>query len=95
MIVQRLTFLAKSGRRMEAAELASAERERTGSTHRIYRSYLGPRNTIAVEFEFEDLEEMEAFWSEWYATPESSAFLEKWNDLLEASGTSEIWTLVE
>jgi hypothetical protein len=95
MIVQRLTFQVKGGRRLEAAKLASAERERTGGTHRIYLSYLGRYDTIATEFEFEDLEAMETFWSEWFATPESAVFLKKWNDLLEAPRTNEVWTLVE
>ena len=95
MIVQRLTWLAKRGHVMEAVKLAVAERERTGSTHRIYESYFGPHNTIAVEFEFEDFEELETFWSEWSATSESAAFMEKWRDLLEPGGTDEIWTLVE
>lgn len=95
MIVQRLTFRARRGRLNEAAELARAERERTGGTHRIYLGYLGPRSDLAVEFEFEGLGEMEAFWSEWSATPESAAFMEKWDELLESYGTNEIWTVVE
>ena len=56
---------------------------------------IGPRNDIAMEFEFAGLGEMEAFWSEWFATPESAAFMEKWNDLLEAHRNNEIWTVVE
>jgi hypothetical protein len=95
MIVQRLTWLAKRGRVTEAVNLASAERERTGGTHRIYRDRVGPFNTIVMEFEFEDFEEMETFWSEWFATSEADAFVKKWNDLLEAGGHEEIWTLVE
>jgi len=95
MIVQRMIVLAKAGRRMDVEKLASAERERIGGTHRIYRNRFGPHNTIAMEFEFEDLEEMETFWSEWLATSESDAFLKKWFDLLEADGTDEVWTLVE
>ena len=80
---------------MAAAELVRAERERTGGTHRIYLSYLGRYDTIAMDFEFEGLAEMEAFWSEWFATPESAAFLKKWNDLLAADRTNEVWILVE
>ena len=95
MIVQRLTFRAKSGQRAAAAELARAERERVGGTHRIYLSYLGRYDTIAMDFDFEDLAEMEAFWSEWFDTPESAAFLKEWNGLLEADRTNEIWTLIE
>lgn len=95
MIVQRLTFRARGGQRTAAAELAKAERERLGGTHRIYLSYLGRYDTIAMEFDFEDLAGMEAFWSEWFATPESATFLEEWNELLEADRTNEVWTLVE
>jgi hypothetical protein len=95
MIVQRLTFQIKGGQRTEVAGLLKAERERTGGTHRIYLSYLGRYDTIAMEFEFEDLAAMETFWSEWFDTSESAAFMEKWNDLLEAPRTNEVWTLVE
>jgi hypothetical protein len=95
MIVQRLTFTARSGRRMEAAELARAERERIGGTHRIYLGDIGPRNDIAMEFEFAGLGEMEACWSDWFATPESATFMKKWDELLEAHRTNEIWTVVE
>jgi hypothetical protein len=95
MIVQRLTWQVKIGQRAAAAELARAERERVGGTHRIYRGYLGSFDTVAMEFEFEGFDEMETFWSEWFATPESAAFLEKWHDLLEARTTNEVWTLVE
>ena len=95
MIVRRMTWLAKRGRVTEVVKLASAERERTGSTHRIYRNRVGPFSTIVMEFEFEDFEEMETSWTEWSATSESAAFLKKWNDLLEAGGHGEIWTLVE
>ena len=95
MIVQRFNYTAKSGRRMEAVELVRAEMERLGGTHRIYLGEIGPRNDIAVELEFEGLGEMEAFWSEWFATPESAAFMKKWDDLLEAHRTNEIWILVE
>jgi hypothetical protein len=83
------------GRWREAANLARAERERTGRPRRIYLNNIGPLNTIAMEFEFEDFKEMETFWSEWTATSESEAFLEKWYDLLEADGHDEVWTLVE
>ena len=95
MIVQRMIVRTKAGRRMEVSELARAERERIGSTHRIYRDNVGPHNTIAFEFEFKDWDEMDTFWAEWLATPEADVFLEKWFDLIEAEGSDEIWTLVE
>lgn len=95
MIVQRCTFQVKGRQRRAAAELARAERERIGATFRIYLSYLGRYDTIVTEYEFEDLGAMETFWSEWFADPESAAFLEKWNNLLEAPRTNEVWIPVE
>ena len=79
----------------EVVALAKAERERMDGTWRIYVSDIGPHDTIAFEFEFENLEAYERGWSEWAATPEAAAFMEKWNDLVKPGGATEIWTLVE
>jgi len=90
-----LTWPVKVARLGEAIELARAERERTGGTHRIYRSYLGTSETIAMESEFDSLKEMEGFWAACFPTPEAGAFLEKWHNLIAASATNEVWTLME
>jgi hypothetical protein len=95
MIVNRRTNIVKTGRLEEAAALAKAERERLDGQWRIYVSNIGPYDTIAHEFWFESLQEYETSWSEWFATPEADAFLEKWNDLIEPGGANEIWNLVE
>jgi subtilisin-like proprotein convertase family protein len=79
----------------EVVALVKAERERQNGTWRIYVSDIGPHDTIAFEFELENLEEYERGWSEWRATPEAAAFMEKWNDLVKPGGATEIWTLVE
>ena len=79
----------------EAIALVIAERERTGTTLRIYGPSIGPFDVIAFEWEFENLEEYERLWAEWAATPEAAAFMEKWNEVTKPGGAHEIWTLVE
>ena len=95
MIVNRRTNIVKTGRMDELLALVTAERERGDGTFRIYVSNIGPYDTVAFEFEFESLVEYETFWSEWSATPEGGAFMEKWNDLVKPGGANEIWNLVE
>jgi len=79
----------------EVVALLVADRERTGNTFRLYTSDIGPFDVVAIEIEFESLEEYEKGWAEWRARPEVAAFMEKWYDLTESGGNNEIWTLVE
>ena len=95
MIVHRQTNIVKIGRMEEVIALVKAERERQNGTWRIYVSDIGPRDTIAFEFEFENLQDYEKGWSEWLATPEAGAFMDKWDDLVEPGGADEIWNMVE
>jgi len=95
MLVNRRTFVVKRGRLEEAVALFMAEGERIGITGRIYVPETGSFDTIAMEREFESLEEYERLWSEYFASPEAAQFQEKWYDLTETGGTNEIWRLVE
>ena len=95
MIVNRLTVTVKQGRMQEVVELLNEGRKQVGFKVRLYQSDLGNRNQIAYELEFEDYAAYDKFWKEWFALPETPAFLEKWNDITEAGGTNEIWWLVE
>jgi hypothetical protein len=97
MIANRRTFIVKPGCWDEAVALAVAETKRVSFPHpeRIYTSNIGLFDRLVYEAEFENLAEYEKYWAEWFATPEADAFLKKWNDLLEAGGTNEIWTLEE
>jgi hypothetical protein len=97
MIVNRQTMIVKPGCSDEAEALAVAETKRVSFPHarRLYSSNLSPFDRLVFEAEFENLAEHEKFWAEWRASPETAAFLKKFNDLLEAGGTNEIWTLVE
>ncbi len=97
MIVERRTFLVKATKEQELVELIKAAIEAntifTG-TYRIYIPEIGPFNVVAVEWEYEDLEEMQAVWDAWWepnlATQE---FWEEWVALTERGGQREVWQL--
>ena len=95
MLVQRSTFKAKQGRWEELVALAKTGGDVASPPHawRLYSSNIGPHSVVALEFEFESLGEYETYWAEWGASPERPAFIEKWNELTETGGTTEIWDL--
>ena len=97
MIVNRRTFVIKRGRLGEAQALVMAEVERTGTSagFRLYLPSLGEFDRIAMEWEYESLSEYERQWNEFFSSPESAPFLEKWVELTETGGTNEIWMLAE
>ena len=95
MIVQRITFKVKRGCMQELVALAKSFDESAGITARTYTSRIGRHDTLVGEQEFESLAEMEKFWEEWSARPDTPAFMEKWLALTERGGTTEIWDLVE
>jgi hypothetical protein len=53
------------------------------------------RDGLAIEWEFESLEEHEEYWADWSARPETPAFAEKLYELTERGGAAEIWDLRE
>ena len=75
--------------------LLTAQQEPPGLPTRIYVPEIAPFDMIALEIEFENLEEYEKGWAEWFAAPETAEFLEQWYDLTEIGGTNQVWTLVE
>jgi len=95
MIVNRLRVTVKQGRMQELVELLKEMRKQAGLNVRLYQSHLGTRDQIAYEFEFEDYAAYDKFFTEWYALPDTPAFLEKWNDMTKAGGTNELWWLIE
>ena len=60
-----------------------------------YTPETGFLDSVALEWEYESLEEYERDWAEWAATPESAAIQERLYDLTEIGGTSEFWRLEE
>ena len=95
MIVNRLRVTVKQGRMEELVELIKEWRKQGGYNVRLYQSHLGTRDQIAYEFEFEDYAAYDKFWTEWYALPDTPAYLEKSNDMTNAGGTNELWWLIE
>jgi hypothetical protein len=97
MLVQRLTFQVKPGNQEKAVELMKESRAILDDPHgsRIYTSYIGPFDVVVYELEVENLTELDAYWAAWWSSPETAAFMEKWNALVVSGGGSEIWTLVE
>ena len=90
MIVQRMTFKAKPGRLNEMIELFKVERERIGGTGRILSYLYGPRDVMVNVLAFETEQERQKFWDEWRVQPEAVKFLEKFDELRESGGTSEL-----
>jgi hypothetical protein len=79
----------------EAVELVKAEVERARMKARIHTPRISPTHVLTVDVEFEGVAECDAFWSQWMASPEGIAFLEKWIPLVESDGIVEIWDLEE
>jgi hypothetical protein len=97
MIVDRRVFPVKPGCEAAVANLIKESIDGDPSYTRCYRIYtpnISSYGVVVVEWEYEDLQEMQASWDAWYASPASSAFLEKWRELTERGGEGEVWNLV-
>ncbi len=97
MVMNRRTFIVKRGRMQEAATVLKAEVQRSPNAHRtrIYVPEVAPFDVICAEGDFDSLAEYERYGTEYFAQPETSAFLERWFELTETGGTNEIWELVD
>lgn len=97
MIVNRRTFTVKWGRMEEVVALIKAEIKRVDFPHawRIYTPGIGAFSVLAIEGEYENLEEYERFWAEYSSSPEGVEANEKLATMLVEGGANEIWTLVE
>jgi hypothetical protein len=100
MIVQRNTVRYKVGKVQEANALLTAERARLLEEKRDlprasrYYSPLARDADVSIgEYEFENNEEMEKFWSNWNVQPEAQAFLQKYNQLTEGEMVTEYFNL--
>jgi hypothetical protein len=96
MLVNRFTRIVKKGHFDEAVEFIKSEIERFPTSHatRVYSGYAAPTDTLVMEFEFENLEELGKHWENWFADPESAKYREKINELTETGGDNEIWNLI-
>ena len=97
MISDRRMYNVKPGCEAAVVELLKEEIEgNTAYTHsyRIYTSNISSYDVVVVEWEFEDLQEMQADWDAWFAKTDMTEFNEKWDELTERGGHGEIWELV-
>ena len=96
MIVIRRTVEVKRGRVNEAAELWRALLERVQypmHTVRITRCDIGRVNMLAIEHDYESLEEHKEFGDKYFPPPVKAVFMKKWVELATVR-TKEIWTLM-
>ncbi len=95
MIVQRLTVRYKLDKVDEAISLLKEEFARANLPHavRFYTPKVGANDMSIGEFEFESFAEMEQFWSDWEARPETVAFHAKYRPLIEPGMVSEVFNL--
>ena len=63
-------------------------------SYRIYTPKISSYDVVVVEWEFKDLQEMEAVWDAWNASPASSTFNEKVYEFIKEGGSGEVWNLV-
>ena len=60
---------------------------------RIYAPFIGPRDVVVVEWEYQDMQEMEACWDAWRSKRGTPDFFEKWRAWTERGGQREFWEL--
>ena len=97
MIVDRRTYFVKRGCEAALVELLKEViEESTSYTHsyRIYTPNVSTYGVVIVEWEFKDLQEMQASWDAWEANPAAPAFFEKFFELTNLGGGGEVWNLV-
>lgn len=96
MIAHRITVRYQAGKLPEAIALLQAERERAKFPHAV-RMYIAKSEVSDMsigEYEFENIAEMEQFWSNWEAQPEAQAFLQQYKQLTEPGTIGEIFDLI-
>ena len=96
MIVERWTYPVKRGCQEAVVKILKEETEaNTPFTHsyRIYTPDICPRDVVVIEWEYEDLKDMQMCWDAFYAKRGTPEFYEKWDELVERGGHRETWDL--
>jgi hypothetical protein len=94
MIVERITWLAKVGHKMEVVELLKDLQQQSDVTERLYSSMIGANDeTIVVELEFETMEDRRKSWEHWGAQPEFRDATQRMREMIESGGVHQIWRL--
>lgn len=106
MIVNRVTWTAKRGHRNELVEWFKdpdvwewegiPEEVRARAT-RLYTAHTGAFQSVVLELEFDDLTHYQECWeaiSNYNATPERSASMQRFRELTATDGNHELFNLV-
>jgi len=97
VVVERWTFPVKPGRGEEVVKIVAEELEWhpdiKGQRYRIYRPHFGPQDVIVVEWEYRDLQQLEAAWATWRAKRGTPDYFDRWQALTERGGQREVWVL--
>jgi hypothetical protein len=94
MLVVRQTFNVKLGHKHEVVAALKESTEQFSSykhAFRIYTPKTGCLDVVAVEWEYESLEEYNKLWAEWRTLPEAAAFLKQMYGLGKVGNTREFW----
>jgi len=92
MVMNRFTRIIKKGHFDQAVALVKSEIERFRAPQaiRLYSGFAAPIDTLVMEFEFENLAELDKHWADWYADPESQNFRDKFDEITETGGENHI-----
>ncbi len=77
-----------------AKEIRALTKEHFDKDIRIVTPMFGPFATLALEFDYEDVADMEKFGEGWYPLLEERGLIVKWFELVQ-SGTNELWHIQE
>jgi hypothetical protein len=95
MIASRTTWLVKPGCTEKALDLMKAHKvDLGGHVVRIYTPKFSPE-LLVFEFTSENVQEHEAWWAAYSASPAAAAFYPKWSELVERRMGEEIWEVTE
>ena len=91
-VVNRRTFIVSRGHMDEVIDMIKAIRD-PESGSRLYRPHYAPFDVVAIELEFDNVTEMDAFWEEQGNTEEMATFMKRWVEITESGGENQVWIL--
>ena len=97
MLVERRTYAVKGANRGAMVKVLKEGHKVLDYSprFRILTPVLAPFDAVVHELEFKDLAEREKFWTDWGTSEKAPAVLEKFWEILELGGGSEIWRVAE
>ncbi len=99
MIINRRTFNIKPGCMEAVVQLLLGLVDPSGPKPgdrpvRLSTAEFGPFDVLAMEIEYENLDQYQQYWKDVSANPRMVPFFEKWNTMVAGGGTNEVWEVV-